>query len=98
MCDVLGNKCYEQRMLTAQIDYKNDCDCFTGCNDIRYIPVLDGRAEGPEEVSKPDMLKLFRIGSESPADWNNHSFLQSGSRDKFLTRYVLGYFHGKSLF
>ena len=61
MCDVLGNKCYEQRMLTAQIDYKNDCGCYTGCNDIRYIPLLDGGAQGPEEVSKPDMLKLFKM-------------------------------------
>ena len=95
MCDLLGNKCYEQTMLTTQIDFETECNCYPGCEDIKYVPVFPAGKDAPDEIKKNDLLLLQKDHFESPSTWNNASFLKKTKRDKFLTRYILDYFKGK---
>ena len=97
ICDIFGNKCYEQKMLTLEIDYQTECGCYPGCNSYQYTPVLED--ENMKESESSELLNINRVSfnkekGETPGDWSDLSFLKSVARAKYLTRYVLDFFKG----
>ena len=100
MCDIFGNKCYEQKMLKLQMDYQTECGCYPGCNSFQYTPLLEEKSPKESDninlinIKRSNFLQKKKWDIETPGDWSDHSFLKNHARDKFLTRYVLDFFKG----
>ena len=104
VCNLFGNKCYEQKLLlmNVKLDFTDQsnppCGCYPNCEETNYIPYLD--KNGGSNTLRPIMNKILldlKYPNFIPGgpDWLNDSFVVEQRKDKFMFPYVRDIFLGK---
>ena len=92
-CNIFGNKCYEQILLTSneKLDFSNlntpVCDCLPDCESTEYIPVISNEERIIQDGENEFYLDTREIDG-IPNDWNDDEWVREYNKDKFLFAYV----------
>ena len=91
ICNIFGNKCYEQALASTNevLDFTNldspACNCYPDCEATDYIP---GVGNEDRTVTEKQNQNLVDLTKNPYLDWGNDSQIKEFGKDKFLFPYV----------